>query len=111
MPIISLIYSNECFKINTDCPIHHYQYRLEEYLNLLKNLKKEYLSICYKHNKKYIGFVEESHINICDECISKEKEKEKLLFFKEIKFEEEAKKFKVNSSLMQLYNIIYFTKF
>ena len=106
VPIISLIYSNECFKINTDCPIHHYQYRLEEYLNLLKNLKKEYLSICYKHNKKYIGFVEESHINICDECISKEKEKEKLLFFKEIKFEEEAKKFKVNSSLMQLYNII-----
>ena len=107
IPTIRLIYSSNNYKINADCIFHHYEYKLEEYLRLLIEQKKIYRSTCPKHNKKYVGFVEDISINVCEECILNE-DYAKITFFKDFKISETNKKdFKYNNLLSNLYDFIY----
>ena len=91
IPSIRLINESNIYKIDTDCPFHHYEFYLEEYLKLLKEYKKNYDSICHKHNKKYIGFLEDTTINVCDDCIENENDA-KISLFKDLKIDDYIKR-------------------
>ena len=108
VPVIKLIHSTTSYKIETDCPLHHYRYELEEYLKLLKKQSKRYSSVCSEHNKEYEGFFEETHLNACQDCLLNKKEKEiKVILFKKLKVEESRHcDISNNDSFEQLYNII-----
>ena len=56
VPIIELINSDNGFRLKTDCPLHHYIYRLEDYLNQISTQDKKYNSICLKHKKNMKHF-------------------------------------------------------
>jgi len=106
VPVIKLIHSNTSYKIVTDCPLHHYRYELEEYLQLLKKQAKKYSSVCSEHNKEYEVFFEDTHLNACQDCLLNKKEKE-IIFFKDIKVDENNYcNIFSNDSLEQLYTII-----
>ena len=77
IPLIKLLCSNKKQKINIDCPFHHYKFELEQYLDLIEKTNKEYISSCSEHNKKYVGFFEDTKINICKNCILSDTEKGK----------------------------------
>ena len=106
VPLISLIYSNNCHKIKTDCRLHHYKYELEEYLFLIKNQEKEYSTKCTEHNEKYKGFLIDFSFNVCNQCLVEEKEK-KIILFEEIKPSKYNNNKFHDNSLSQLYSIIY----
>ena len=107
VPLISLTYQDNCPKIKTDCRFHHYKYGLEEYLFLIKNQDKEYSATCIEHNEKYKGFLLDSSLNVCSQCLSEEKEKEKIILFEEINPSKYVKNKFNDNSLSQLYSITY----
>ena len=107
VPLINLTNSDNCYKIKVDCRFHHYKYELEEYLVLIKNQDKEYSTKCIEHNERYKGFLSDSFLNVCSQCLAEEKEKEKLIPFEEIKPSKYNKNKFYDNSLSLLYSIIY----
>ena len=109
VPIIELINSDNGFRLKTDCPLHHYIYRLEDYLNQISTQDKKYNSICLKHKKKYEAFFKNTNVNLCYDCLSDERIKEKkIIYFKDIENDEnECKKFSQDNNLSKLSNIVF----
>ena len=107
VPLIELMCSNNRIKIKTDCPLHHYKYDLEEYLPLIAEPKKEYTDTCFEHYEKYIGYELETCLNVCSQCISQKDGNDKIMLFKDIKYDEFNKIKFTDNSLSKLYSIIY----
>ena len=106
VPIIRLTNLNNTTWINTDCSIHHYKYKLDEYLISLENKKKVYCETCFEHNEKFIGYSLDTCLNKCNKCLNENKN-EKTIFFKELKISENNIKKFSDFSLSKLYSIIY----
>ena len=104
VPLISLTYSENNLKIKTDCRFHHYKYRLEEYILLIKNQNKEYSTTCFEHNEKYKGFSLDTCLNVCSQCLTKEKEK--IILFEDIKPSNYNKNKLFDNFFSQLHSII-----
>jgi len=106
VPNIRLENSNNTTWISTDCSIHHSKYKLDEYLISLQNQKKEYCETCLEHNEKYIGYSQDTCLNICRKCLNENKN-EKIIYFEKLKVGEYNIKQFDDLSLSKLYSIIY----
>jgi len=106
VPIIQLVKKDNNYLILTDCPYHHYKFKLDIFLQKLKNQKKEYNYICYLHNYKYEGFLKNCNVNYCKNC--NEFPSEIKISFNSLEDLTYLKKFE-NELLSKLYAIIVST--
>ena len=84
VPIIRLTNAYNGTRINTNCSIHHYEYKLEEYLSLLEKQEKGFSEKCIEHNENYIGYSLDTNLNVCMKCLIDENKDEKIAYFNEI---------------------------
>jgi len=86
------------------CKIKHEQDNIEHVLLSMNNLN----SICIFHRKNYIAFDEENNKNICEDCINDKSNnfnKEKIIYFENIRLKEDEIESLLETTKLQLAKI------